>query len=108
MVYLLVIKKQFHLQCPHPAFSRPGFCLEQLAPGSVPQAYTPELAVRPGFPDPSIMDPGNETVVITASLELAQGPDVSFGVFFHNGFSVADLDILFNPFYGLVNANISQ
>jgi hypothetical protein len=38
------------------------------------------------------MDPGNEAVVIAAALELAQGSDVSFSVFFHNGFSVADLD----------------
>lgn len=45
------------------------------------------------------MDPGNEAVVIAAALELAQGSDVSFDVFFHNGSSVPDLGGLFNLFY---------
>lgn len=99
MVYIKTVKKQFHLKCPHPAVSRPGFCLEQLAPGPVPQAHTLEPAVRPGFPDPSIMDPDDITVVIASALKLAQGSDVSFRVFFHNGFSVPNLGGLFNHFY---------
>ena len=98
MVYLFPIKKQLHLERPHQAFPFPGLRLELLAPFPIPETVAPELTVRTGLPDPGIMDPGDETVVITAAPELAQGPQIAFCIFFHNGFSVPDFFRLFNPF----------
>lgn len=108
MVYLCPIKKQLHLERPHQAFSFPGLCLELLTPFPIPETAAPELTVRPGLPDPGIMDPDNETVVIAAAPELAQGPQIAFCVFFHNGSSVPDFFRLFNSFYSMVNANPLQ